>query len=91
MKESRAVDAVRLGLYQRVSGESAGGFAVTVERMLPGRLGRALARIEPADAPCARSVRGSSVVHRRAGSQSTMKTVAPGAVDDRCASAPSAT
>lgn len=37
-KESRAVDAIRLELYQRTSGEHAGGFAVTAERALPGKV-----------------------------------------------------
>ena len=37
-RETRAVDAVRLELYQRTSGEHAEGFALAAERLLPHKL-----------------------------------------------------
>lgn len=37
-KETKAIDSVRLELYQRITGENAEGFAVTAERALPARL-----------------------------------------------------
>jgi hypothetical protein len=37
-KETGAIDAIRLELYQRVTGEDAAGFAVTAERALPARV-----------------------------------------------------
>ena len=37
-KETRAIDSVRLELYQRVTGDDAEGFAVTAERALPAKL-----------------------------------------------------
>jgi hypothetical protein len=38
IKETKAIDAVRLELYQRTTGEHAEGFAVSAERMLPYKL-----------------------------------------------------
>jgi hypothetical protein len=37
-KETHVVDSVRLELYQRVTGDGAEGFAVTVERALPAKI-----------------------------------------------------
>jgi hypothetical protein len=37
-RETKAIDSVRLELYQRVTGENAEGFAVTAERALPAKV-----------------------------------------------------